>query len=181
MMVLEEPTSCEPVDHMSALHIPCPNCQKELKVKDPALLGRKVKCPSCGHRFVLQWGESSQPSAPPRRAKAAAATAPATKATAAQAAALPEESLPTFEVPAQDPVTRLRDMQQRRRRRRNRNLLFAGIGIALLAGGYFLARPYLPPPAPQQSEPAAPHAATAVPPTAGAAPPAGTAWAAAPE
>lgn len=39
---------------MSSLQIPCPQCGSELKLRDRSLLGRKGKCPKCGHAFVLE-------------------------------------------------------------------------------------------------------------------------------
>ncbi|HUG92010.1 MAG TPA: hypothetical protein VML55_14320, partial [Planctomycetaceae bacterium] len=36
------------------LLIPCPNCGNELRLPDRSLLGRRGKCPSCGHKFVLE-------------------------------------------------------------------------------------------------------------------------------
>ena len=39
---------------MSTLRIPCPKCHKELKLRDPRLLGKKGKCPKCRHSFLLQ-------------------------------------------------------------------------------------------------------------------------------
>ncbi len=38
---------------MAPLRIPCLRCQKRLKLRDAKHLGRKTKCPRCGHRFVL--------------------------------------------------------------------------------------------------------------------------------
>jgi hypothetical protein len=39
---------------MDVLTITCPKCTRGLKVKDRSLLGRKGRCPACGHVFVLQ-------------------------------------------------------------------------------------------------------------------------------
>ncbi len=39
---------------MSSLQIPCPQCGSELKLRDRSLLGRKGKCPKCGHAFILE-------------------------------------------------------------------------------------------------------------------------------
>ncbi|MFK7817252.1 MAG: hypothetical protein AB8G99_00915, partial [Planctomycetaceae bacterium] len=33
--------------------IPCPSCSKTLKFKDASRIGRKAKCPKCGHLFVV--------------------------------------------------------------------------------------------------------------------------------
>jgi hypothetical protein len=39
---------------MATVNIPCPKCGKELKLRDRSLLGKKGRCPSCQHTFVLQ-------------------------------------------------------------------------------------------------------------------------------
>jgi predicted Zn finger-like uncharacterized protein len=148
---------------MSALHIPCPQCQKELKVKDPALLGRKVKCPRCGHPFVLQWtSEQKQPKR--QKATVAAVTKASPDPHPAAASALPDDPLAAIDVAPQEGVGRLRELQRRRRKQRNRNLIVAGVCIALLVGGFFLARPYLPQPAPPESQLATTGAPAAPPP-----------------
>ena len=38
---------------MTSVSIPCPKCGTALKLPNRSLLGRKGKCPKCGHRFVL--------------------------------------------------------------------------------------------------------------------------------
>lgn len=39
---------------MSAVNIPCPKCQSNLKLPNRSLLGRKGRCPKCQHKFVLE-------------------------------------------------------------------------------------------------------------------------------
>lgn len=39
---------------MEPLLIPCPQCGKELRLRDRSLLGKKGKCPKCRHRFLLR-------------------------------------------------------------------------------------------------------------------------------
>lgn len=39
---------------MDDILIPCPKCGKELRLRDPKLLGRTGKCPKCSHRFKLE-------------------------------------------------------------------------------------------------------------------------------
>jgi predicted Zn finger-like uncharacterized protein len=34
--------------------IACPHCAARMKVKDPQILGRTVKCPKCGQSFAAQ-------------------------------------------------------------------------------------------------------------------------------
>jgi len=45
---------------MDTIQIPCPECGRELKLRDRSLLGRKGKCPKCGHSFVLSEPEEVQ-------------------------------------------------------------------------------------------------------------------------
>lgn len=49
-----------------ALSIPCPQCEKRLKLPGPEVLGKSAKCPACGHRFKLRLPESKgkRPPAP---------------------------------------------------------------------------------------------------------------------
>lgn len=39
---------------MSSLRIPCPRCGRELRLPDRRLLGKRGKCPTCQHLFVLE-------------------------------------------------------------------------------------------------------------------------------
>jgi hypothetical protein len=39
---------------MSNILVPCPACGRELKLRDRKLLGKRGKCPSCQHLFVLE-------------------------------------------------------------------------------------------------------------------------------
>ncbi len=50
---------------MAPLRIPCPHCQKRLKLRDVRQLGRKAKCPRCGHHFVLRVPGSDDPDVEP--------------------------------------------------------------------------------------------------------------------
>ncbi len=45
---------------MQPLLIPCPQCGRELRLRDSALLGRRGKCPKCRHRFVLEHPDEAQ-------------------------------------------------------------------------------------------------------------------------
>ncbi len=38
----------------TTIQIPCPKCGRELKLRDRSLLGRKGKCPKCGHAFMME-------------------------------------------------------------------------------------------------------------------------------
>lgn len=38
---------------MPAINVPCPACKSSLKLPDETYVGKKAKCPKCGHRFVI--------------------------------------------------------------------------------------------------------------------------------
>ncbi|MBL8811280.1 MAG: hypothetical protein JNM43_13980 [Planctomycetaceae bacterium] len=38
---------------MPAINVPCPACKSSLKLPDESYVGKKAKCPKCGHRFVI--------------------------------------------------------------------------------------------------------------------------------
>ena len=38
---------------MEPFEVVCPACQKALRVKQPELVGRRVSCPQCKEKFVL--------------------------------------------------------------------------------------------------------------------------------
>lgn len=39
---------------MASIAVPCPKCKKKLKLRDQSLLGKKARCPSCKHAFILK-------------------------------------------------------------------------------------------------------------------------------
>ncbi len=47
------------------IHIPCPECESVLRLRDRKLLGRKGKCPNCSHRFLLEEPPPEKDSARP--------------------------------------------------------------------------------------------------------------------
>ncbi|MCA8989244.1 MAG: hypothetical protein KDA78_16470 [Planctomycetaceae bacterium] len=49
---------------MTAIKIPCPECQAVLKLPDRSLLGKTGKCPKCQHRFVLTEPAAAEPEVP---------------------------------------------------------------------------------------------------------------------
>ena len=60
----------------------CPDCDRSLRVKDPRLVGRKVKCPDCGNPFTVE-----MPKRNGAQAKAGGKTKPAARKAAASAEA----------------------------------------------------------------------------------------------
>lgn len=45
---------------MASIAVPCPQCNKKLKLRDESLLGKKARCPNCKHAFVLKLPAASQ-------------------------------------------------------------------------------------------------------------------------
>ena len=140
--------------------IPCPQCNRELKLPDRALLGRKGKCPKCGHTFVLK--EST--AAPPKPAQSdpvvdneqAANEEPATNLQvppqlpsnpvqeSAEPAAAGTGFLPNFAslektAYSMGAATRLQDLQRRRSRGRNVGIAIATVFAAILVTGVMIA------------------------------------------
>src|SRR5207249_699693 len=50
----------------------CPSCEAMVPIKDRSLIGRKIDCPKCKYRFVVEGPEDEEP-------EAAEATKPAAK------------------------------------------------------------------------------------------------------
>lgn len=122
---------------MESVLIPCPKCGKGLRIRDRKLLGRRAKCPSCEHRFVLEEPEEVEL----ELAESAVATGTAARwvpdggaaqqpasASSAQGAIVPE--LPVDE----GGTASLREMRRRNRRRRNSGIAAGGIVAVLIAG-----------------------------------------------
>src|SRR5947208_10878671 len=38
----------------------CPSCEAMLPIRDPALIGRKIDCPKCKYRFVVEGPEQPE-------------------------------------------------------------------------------------------------------------------------
>src|SRR5262245_36566364 len=51
----------------TTVEIPCPNCEKSLKVPD-SVFGKKIKCKHCGHTFVVP-DPDEQPGKPAKSVK----------------------------------------------------------------------------------------------------------------
>ena len=47
---------------------PCPSCEHPVPIRDPKLIGRKIDCPKCKYRFVVEEPEEAEADeAPPRK------------------------------------------------------------------------------------------------------------------
>src|SRR5438067_945530 len=46
----------------------CPSCEAMVPIRDPSLIGRKIDCPKCKYRFVVEEPASEEPEeAPPAK------------------------------------------------------------------------------------------------------------------
>src|SRR3954451_12152955 len=51
----------------------CPSCEAMVPIRDPNLIGRKIDCPKCKYRFVVEEpADATQDEAPAKPAKKAA-------------------------------------------------------------------------------------------------------------
>lgn len=134
---------------MDTIQIPCPKCGRELKLRDRNLLGRKGKCPKCGHAFVME-----EPVVPLELAEpepmavgrwvpeSGLATAPRPVTTPAPAAAVQEAPLfPTFPTAGatDGAAARLKALQKKNARRRNVGLIVGTVIILAVCGVTYFA------------------------------------------
>lgn len=156
---------------MDIIVIPCPQCGRELKLRDRSLLGRKGKCPKCEHAFVLKEPEEVVPlelNEPEPTAVAQGRWIPDTGAAAATASrattgkpqpAAPEPFSLTPGIPVlgneEGAAARLKALQKKNAKRRNMGLLVALIVTAAVGGvGYYAVTygPKRPTPVQEQNE-----------------------------
>lgn len=152
---------------MDTIQIPCPKCGRELKLRDRSLLGRKGKCPKCGHAFVMEEPvvqlELAEPE--PRAAgrwlpEGGLATAPRPVVPAPQpdvvapADASPFANLTSVST-ADGAAARLKALQKKNAKRRNAGMVI-GVVVAMAVGGvtYYAVThsPAKPHPVQQQNE-----------------------------
>ncbi len=136
---------------MDTIQIPCPKCGRELKLRDRSLLGRKGKCPKCGHAFVLEEPEEvqlelaeSEPQVAASTGRwvpdggAVAAPSPRTVPGRPQATATSEAPSPLPELPKlgadEGAAARLKALQKKNAKRRNVGLAVGSV-VALAVGG----------------------------------------------
>ncbi len=130
------------------LQIPCPECGAVLKLPDRSLLGRKGKCPKCGHRFVLaepddvelELAEAAQPVT--GRAARRVSESPEPIVSAAPA---PIADIPAFDAatPLAGGTARLRDLNQRRKKQRRNGIIVGGLVALAVAGATWAGASYL--------------------------------------
>lgn len=146
---------------MSAISIPCPACGQALKLRDRSLLGRKAKCPKCGHAFLLEEPEEVElrlVTEPPPAAVSFTPEAPAVSVAPAMGAPLidPQTSFtPAVVSPAAELATAVPASPIRRRRnKKSRNLAGPIIAVVALvaagAGGIYVSMQPAPPTATAQ-------------------------------
>lgn len=126
----------------TTIRVNCPECGRDLKIKDPALIGRRGKCPACSHAFVLEPAE--EPEVELELAEDSLPTGTGAKWVPETAAAAPSpEAGFTPPVPVVDPggevsaTARLAEIKRLRAKRRNVAIV-AGAATAVIAFGVFL-------------------------------------------
>lgn len=135
---------------MATVNIPCPRCGKELKLRDRSLLGKKGRCPSCQHTFMLEEPDEVQlelaqaaPAAAPVSAGPKVGTAARWVPDGAPAPAAVSRPAPAspFGVGIEDgPIDGTAALARKRAKRRNLGTVIgvaAGVVVVGGAVGYF--------------------------------------------
>ena len=125
------------------IHIPCPKCGRELKLRDRSLLGRKGKCPKCAHAFVLEEPAAVELELAEPEPKGAGRWIPDGGVTSAVARPRPAAEQPTFTAPlpsipvlgdGEGAAARLKALQKKNAKRRNVGMVVGAI-VVLAVGG----------------------------------------------
>jgi predicted Zn finger-like uncharacterized protein len=126
----------------AGLIITCPACQRELKINDRRVLGRKGKCPKCQHVFVMEEPPEIELEEVDQEA-GGQSVAPATSAAFMPPAASPFEGIPTGPGMFPDLAHEASPLKTLKSRRRPKSLLNRLIGpvlaIVVVAGGVAVA------------------------------------------
>ena len=139
---------------MPTIQINCPKCDSTLKLKDRTKLGKKGKCPSCSHSFVLEESpveevalELAAEAAVPVGTSARWVPDEAPLAGPAPALKSPTPVSPVIsDLPTDTEdggVARLRMMKKRRAQRRNFAVLIGGLTALIIGGVYLFVRSYV--------------------------------------
>ena len=130
---------------MAGLRIPCPNCDKALTLPDRSLLGRKAKCPACGHRWVLEEPEEVVLTAapdPPPTVQEPTVQEPDAAGPGAFAFAEPDTPAGGGSV--------LKERRRARKRGRKASVVWGGLTAAAVAGALVWLVPRLSAPRPDR-------------------------------
>jgi len=119
---------------------PCPSCEAGVLVKDESLIGKKIDCPKCKYRFVVEAPNGKETAAPSKKP-----AAPGVKAKA-DAKAAPTKTKATARPPADDEDEAEDDKKDllRKKKAGSKNkkmvlgLALAGLGVIVLVVGGFL-------------------------------------------
>jgi len=147
---------------METLKIPCPKCNKILKLRDSSKLGKKAKCPACAHVFVLQAQNSNEDEVKFELAEVAApAVGQAAQWVPDQPAAT--ESVDFTSAPPTGPapqinsefanlgedsetgagVARLKELQRKKSKQRKLAIIVGSLTAVVVVGVFLLIRPHL--------------------------------------
>lgn len=115
---------------MTLIPIPCPHCGAVLKVRDPKLIGNRVKCPKCAQPFRLQ-----EPAAVGAAVAETAAESPPEQFGLPTAAGSAPGELPQWPA-GSEPLGAVSKLQAQRKRNRKRTIIASCTSAAvLLIGG----------------------------------------------
>jgi Protein of unknown function (DUF1559) len=118
----------------ASFKIPCPSCEAGVLVKDESMIGKKIDCPKCKYRFVVEKPNSKESAAPAK--KPAAAPAKAKGAPPAKTAA---KTKPGAKPPA--PAEAETKEEGKKKKKTNKMMLplaLGGVGVLVLVVGAYL-------------------------------------------
>jgi hypothetical protein len=118
---------------------PCPSCEAAVLVKDESMIGKKIDCPKCKYRFVIEAPKGKEKTAPAKQPAAAPAAA---KAKGAPPAKTATKIKPGAKPPAA-PAGEEKEGEKKKRKAGLSNKMMlrlglAGAGVVVLAVAAFL-------------------------------------------
>jgi hypothetical protein len=115
----------------TSFKIPCPSCEAGVLVKDESLVGKKIDCPKCKYRFVVEAPNGKDKGTATRKA------APPAGKTKPDVKAPPAKTKPGAKVPKEEPADE-EDRPKKGLASNKKMLLLAGAGVLVLLIGGFL-------------------------------------------
>lgn len=134
---------------MSVIVIPCPECGRELRLRDRNLLGRRGKCPKCAHRFILEEPDevAIQPADAPVAAGVAAVGTSAKYVPDEPAAASPfgniDQAAPA---PGASGVEKMKELRRKKKQQNKIVMISVASVLVLGVGGLWAAGAFSPAP-----------------------------------
>src|SRR5947209_16862108 len=110
----------------------CPSCEAMVPVRDPQLIGKKIDCPKCKYRFVVEEPEEAEAEeAPPRKKGDKITDKPAGKAGKAGKAGIAKGKTSPRRAAADDEDDR--PAKKVKQGGGSNMMLILGVGLALIA------------------------------------------------